>query len=140
MDDAMREKIGREERALKEAAADLFIAWSEIESRMAQLLNQVIHDPEIAYRIYFAPTSAETRFKIVDVCVDSAFENSKRAVKISALWCRFRSHGAHVQSNWEESYTARKDAAVSKRSLSVAWSTGKSCATRVLNCCSTTFR
>jgi hypothetical protein len=91
MDDALREKIGREERALKEAAADLFIAWSEIESRMAQLLNQVIHDPEIAYRIYFAPTSAETRFKIVDVCVDSAFENSERAVKIAALWCRFRS-------------------------------------------------
>jgi hypothetical protein len=82
MDDALREKIGREERALKEAVADLFIAWSEIHIRMAQLL---------AYRIYFAPTSAETRFKIVDVCVDSAFENSERAVKIAALWCRFRS-------------------------------------------------
>ncbi len=63
------EKIKIEEAQINSAVAELFGKWADLEDRHAVILETIIGDPNVAFRIYFAPSNTETRLRIVDAAV-----------------------------------------------------------------------
>jgi len=111
-DDLDAKRIAQEHQALREAIADINIAWALLENNLAILLCRCMGDDQqfpLASAILFAPTSLEARIAIVEQAFSVAAgrlpiepEQTKRVLVKWVRFCKrindqkgFRNHVAH---------------------------------------------
>jgi hypothetical protein len=82
-------RLFEEQAAIREAMLNLLHTWASIECRLATILHDIINDKtgEIAFAIYFTPSSMEVRFQIVDSAMKALFDETRYAA-FYAAWAR----------------------------------------------------
>lgn len=75
------ERLLAEKVAIRDEMINLLHTWAAIENRLANLLREIIGDKtgEVAFAIYFAPSSMEVRFQIVDSAMRALVDEKSHA-------------------------------------------------------------